>query len=210
MKTRRRILALAAHTDDEFGCAGTLAKYIREGHEVHYVAFSSCPESVPAGLPSDILVKECQGCMRVLGIPPENYQIQNYPVRRFPEHRQDLLEFLYRTNKELQPDVVLLPSSHDKHQDHETVCREGQRAFKTCTILGYELPQNNVTFENSAFVRLSPELLQAKIDAVGQYESQNFRPYARPEYIRALAMVRGVQCGAEYAEAFEAIKIVVD
>lgn len=208
--TRRKILALAAHTDDEFGCAGTLAKYIRQGHDVHYVAFSSCEESVPAGHPPDVLIGECQGCLRVLGIPPENYKILNFRVRRFPEHRQDVLEFMYKLNKDLQPDVVLVPSSHDKHQDHETIYREALRAFKTCTLLGYELPQNNVTFENSAFVKLTPELLQTKIDAVHEYRSQHFRPYARPEYIRALAMVRGVQCGAEYAEAFEAIKIVVD
>jgi hypothetical protein len=34
------------------------------------------------------------------------------------------------------------------------------------------------------------------------------RPYFDKEFIRALARVRGVQCGAEYAEAFDVVRIV--
>ena len=37
-----------------------------------------------------------------------------------------------------------MPSLNDIHQDHATIAQEGLRAFKGCTILGYELIWNNL------------------------------------------------------------------
>lgn len=207
--TLKRALILAAHTDDEFGCAGTIARLVASGAEVRYVAFSQCQESVPAGFPDDVLGKECRACTAMLGIAPENVTLLDYRVRRFPEVRQELLEYLYRLNGDWRPEIVLMPSSYDQHQDHQVVHQETVRAFKHATILGYELPQNNISFENSAFVRLTKTDLQRKIEALSCYRSQAFRPYSNDEYIRSLAMVRGVQCGATYAEAFEAVRVVI-
>ena len=56
----KRILILAPHTDDgEFGCGGTISKYIEEGVEVYYAAFSACQQSVLKEFPSDIF--DCKG-----------------------------------------------------------------------------------------------------------------------------------------------------
>ena len=46
-------------------------------------------------------------------------------------------------------------------------------------------------------------------DLLGQYRSQGLRSYAAPEYIEGLARVRGVQCGSLFAEAFEAIRVII-
>ena len=51
--------------------------------------------------------------------------------------------------------------------------------------------------------------LETKVHALAAYESQGFRPYSSPGFIRSLATVRGVQAGATYAEAFEPIQLVV-
>jgi len=54
-----RILVLAPHTDDgEFGCGGSIARFIEEKKEVFYVAFSAVEELVPPNFPRDILRKE--------------------------------------------------------------------------------------------------------------------------------------------------------
>ena len=54
-----RILILAPHTDDgEFGCGGSIARFIEEKKEVFYVAFSAAEKSVPPNFPRDILRKE--------------------------------------------------------------------------------------------------------------------------------------------------------
>ena len=63
----QRILVLAPHTDDgEFGCGGSIAKFINEGRQVYYVAFSTAEKSVPAGMPKDILKVEVKEATRLL------------------------------------------------------------------------------------------------------------------------------------------------
>ena len=205
----RRVLVLCAHTDDEFGCAGTVLRLVGTGAEVRYLALSACEASVPDGLPPDVLVHECHACTEALGIPRQNVEVGPFPVRYFPRDRQAILERLVELAREYAPDLVLLPSSLDTHQDHAVVAQEGFRAFKRSTVLGFELPQNLVTFENSAFVSLDTATLDRKIEALGAYRSQGFRPYSSDAFIRGLATVRGVQCGADYAEAFEVVRLIV-
>jgi len=123
--------------------------------------------------------------------------------------RQEILEKFVQLGRSWSPHLVLLPSSFDRHQDHETVAREGFRAFKRASIWGYELPQNLVTFENSAFVALSKEQLDGKIAALSCYRSQQGRAYSGEDFIRGLARVRGVQAGVDFAEAFEVIRLIV-
>jgi N-acetylglucosamine malate deacetylase 1 len=206
----RRVLVLCPHTDDEFGCAGTIARMLEDRAEVHYVALSRCEESVPAGFAPDALEHECRACTACLGIPPERVTIHDFQVRHFPARRQDILELLVSLRRDLVPDLVLMPCSFDTHQDHKTVFDEGFRAFKHTSILGYELPQNLISFDNSAFIKLSEAHLEKKIDALSRYETQLERPYAAAEFIRSLATVRGVQCNATYAEAFELVRLVID
>lgn len=205
----RRALVLCAHTDDEFGCAGTVRRLVEAGAEVRYVALSTCEASVPAGLPADVLAAECRACTAALGIAPEHVELGPFAVRYFPRDRQAILERLVALARSYRPDLVLLPSSLDTHQDHAVVAAEGFRAFKHATLLGYELPQNLVTFHNSAFVALSEAVLDAKVAALAHYASQAFRPYSSEAFIRSLATVRGVQAGAAYAEAFEVVRLMV-
>jgi len=209
LKGMKRVLVLCPHTDDEFGCSGTIYRLTRVGAEVKYIALSRCEASVPEPYPKDILEKECRNCTRLLGIRANNVEVWDYPVRYFPEHRQEILERFVRLGREYAPDTVLLPSSFDTHQDHSTVFQEGFRAFKYSSMLGYELPQNLISFANTAFVTLTEEYINHKICALSSYESQAFRSYSSPDFIRGLARVRGVQCNAMYAEAFEVIRLVI-
>ena len=204
-----RILILAPHTDDgEFGCGASIAKYVAEGHEVHYVAFSAAEKSVPLGSPIGILRQEVVEATAVLGIPKENLTVLHFGVRKFPARRQEVLDVLVRLNSQLEPDMVYQPSTADTHQDHDTVAAEGFRAFKRTSIFGYELPWNNLTFTTSAFVMVEEEFIEKKIQALACYKSQAERPYANPEFVRSLARVRGTQIGVQYAEAFEAIHVI--
>jgi LmbE family N-acetylglucosaminyl deacetylase len=206
----KRALVLAAHTDDEFGCAGTIARLIRGGVDVRYVALSRCEESVPKGFPDDVLETECRAACSELGIKAEHTDIWRFKVRHFPAHRQEILERLYSLNKELSPDLVLAPSLRDMHQDHATVSVEAFRAFKHSTLLGYELPQNLIAFEHAAFIALSEDDFAAKARAVAAYKSQAHRPYAPVEFMRSLAVVRGVQANTGLAEAFEVTRLIID
>ncbi len=205
-----RILILAPHIDDgEFGCGGSISRWVGEGKDVYYVAFSSARKSVTQGMPKNILEKEVQEATRVLGIPTGNLILFKYPVREFPTYRQQILEDMIRLGNELNPELVLLPSTNDTHQDHQTISQEGFRAFKKASMIGYEMPYNNLNFSTNLFVGLEEEHLSKKVQALKCYKSQAHRAYANPDFIMSLASVRGTQIGIKYAEAFEVIRWVM-
>jgi LmbE family N-acetylglucosaminyl deacetylase len=203
-------LILAPHTDDgELGCGGTMARLLEEGYEVYYVAFSTCRESVPEGMPSDILSKELCKATETLGIKRNHVIILDFPVREFVSFRQKILDEMIRIGRQIEPTIVFAPSLHDIHQDHHVIAEEAMRAFKKITLFAYEVPWNNFTFNNQIYVKLEKRHLEKKIEAIACYESQNMRDYASPEFTYGQAKVHGVQIGQQYAEIFEAVRYII-
>lgn len=208
---KKTILVLAPHTDDgEFGCGGTISLFTEKQCRVIYVAFSAAEQSVLPHLPRNILRKEVRVATQILGIPDEDCLVLDFPVRRFQEFRQDILDKMIEISKKYSPDLVFLPSINDTHQDHQVIAQEGFRAFKRTTMLGYEIPWNNLDFRTSSFVGLSERNIEAKIASIEAYESQRHRSYANGQVIRNLACTRGIQIGGRYAEAFEVIRWVIN
>ena len=204
------ILILAPHTDDgELGCGGTVSRFVEEGKSVYYVAFSTAPESVPPPFPADILKTEVRAATQKLGIPPENLILFDYKVRRLGFHRQEILDNMLQIKEQISPEMVFLPCMNDLHQDHSTVHNEGLRAFKDCTVLGYELPWNNITFHTRHFVILEKHHIENKYEALKCYQSQANKHYVNEEFIFGLARTRGVQIGKKYAEAFDVVRSVL-
>jgi len=211
IKKFKRVFVLAPHTDDgELGAGGTIAKLIENGADVYYFAFSTAEESLPEGFASDTLTKEVINATKKIGIKKENVIIYHYQVRKLNYVRQEILEDLVRHKKELNPDLVLMPSLNDIHQDHSTIAKEALRAFKTTTLLGYELIWNNLTFNTTSFIKLEDRHIRCKCDALKEYKSQRGRDYMSEEFIFALAKTRGVQIGTSYAESFEVVRWIID
>lgn len=210
MEKIKKIIALAPHPDDiEFGAGGTVKKMTENGIEVWYVAFSPCIASVPSGLSSNVLFDELKKSVTHLGLKEKNVITYNYPVREFPANRQSILENLVSLNKEIAPDLVIIPNSKDLHQDHQVINHEGIRAFKKTRIIGYEMPWNYFEFKNDFHVKLNNSHLECKMKAINEYQSQNLRKYKDKELIYGIARMRGVQIDVEYAEAFECIKWII-
>lgn len=203
------ILVLAPHTDDlEFGCGGTIAKLAEPNkkNRIFCAAFSACKISVRKNFPEDILITEIKAASKILGIPQDNLRLFDYNVRTFNYKRQELLDNILKLKSEIQPDIVFIPSLNDLHQDHFTIAQEGFRAFKFSSLLSYELPWNNLSFNTASFMKLEEKHIKAKIEAIGEYVSQSHRTYANEEFIRSLARTRGVQINTHYAECFEVIR----
>lgn len=206
----KKILILAPHTDDgELGCGATISKLIREGNEVHYVAFSTCENSLPEGYPNGTLKNELFNAIKSLKIPSENITVFNYEVRNFTQNRQQILDDLIVLNKKILPDIVFMPSIKDIHQDHNTIAIEGLRAFKKTTIMCYEVPWNNFSFDNQVFSCIDEVDVINKINALKCYKSQENRPYLSEEFIRSLLITHGVQIGEKYAEVFEIPRLIL-
>lgn len=210
MINKTKVLVLAPHTDDgELGCGASIVRFLNEGKTVYYATFSLCKESLQEGLESDTLEKELYAATEVLGIKKENLFLADFEVRRFKQYRQEILQEMINIRNKINPDIVFVPSPTDIHQDHQVISEEGLRAFKNSTILGYEMPWNNVTFNTRCFINVSAKDLDVKLKALKKYKSQNYRAYLNDEFIKGLAKTRGVQVGSDYAEAFEVIRWIV-
>src|SRR4030042_33321 len=199
-----KILVVSPHTDDgELGCGGSIAKFAREGKEVvHLVVFDPVKQSAE-------ILGEFERSNLSLGVLSSNRMVLNFEMRNFEGNRQKILDLMIDLEKRFKPDLVFLPSSRDFHQDHATVSREGLRAFKFSTILGYEEPWNNLAFETCCFVEVSEEDLSKKMEALAQYDSQKGHYYFSEDILRSLARVRGMQIKVKYAEAFEALRVMI-
>ncbi|MDP6458199.1 MAG: PIG-L family deacetylase [Candidatus Bathyarchaeota archaeon] len=193
------ILVISPHTDDgELAAGGTIRRFVEEGSNVSYIALSA---------PRKELKEECAECLGILGV--EDYFILDFPRRRFPEKRQEILQYLFDYNKEHRVDLVLTPSTQDLHQDHQTVTNEVMRAFKHSTIFGYELPWNNIIFHENCFISLNGAHVEKKLRALKCYDTQKTRLYFDREYLHGLLRAKGLHIGEKYAESFEVIKLVL-
>jgi LmbE family N-acetylglucosaminyl deacetylase len=195
------VLALSPHTDDaELGAGGTLSKLKRGGADITVFGFSA---------PRDVNGTEFEASTDVLGA--DSIEMFDFETRRFLSSRQDILQLLYDYDQEYRPDLVLTPSTNDLHQDHQVVTEEAMRAFKSSTIFGYELPWNNIHFDQNCFVELDDSDLEMKLEMLRKYESQiGRRDYFEEDYLRGLVRTRGVQIGSQFAEGFEVIRMVVN
>lgn len=203
----RRILALGAHCDDvEFGAGGTVARLIDEGAAVSIVAFSACERSVPTQWPREVLRVEAASAVAALGAGVTT--VLDLDVRTFPDQRQRVLEEILRLRAEFRPDLILAPSSFDRHQDHAVVAAEAMRASRGVSLWGYELPWNCPTFTANAHVRLDAAHVDRKLAALACYASQAAKSYATEEVVRAQLVAVGAQVGAPLAERFEVIRWV--
>jgi LmbE family N-acetylglucosaminyl deacetylase len=210
LKDFQKILVLAPHTDDgELGCGGTISKFLDDKKEVFLAVFSRAFVSKKFSPSPSIVLKELKESTRILGINPKNLIIYKFPLRHFSEKRQSILEKMLDLKKRINPDLVFMPSLNDIHQDHIVIAQEGLRAFKHTTILGYEDPWNNLTFNTTCFVHLDKKHVEKKAMAVAKYKSQSYRLYINKDFVMSLAYSRGIQIGTQYAEAFEAIRFII-
>lgn len=207
----KRTLILSPHTDDgEISAGGTIARFIDEGIDVYYAAFSSCEKSIPDCLPEGTLIDECKNALNELGIKQKNICFFNYEVREFFKDRQKILDDIINLGKTIQPSLVICPSSFDVHQDHQVIYNEAVRGFKkTASIWGMEHPWNNLSFRKDIFVELQKTHIERKVNAIKKYLTQQDRPYVKEEYIFSSAYARGVPIEKEFAEIFECVRMIV-
>lgn len=192
-----QIVVLAPHVDDEtLGCGGTINKLAESGNEVSVYAFSL----------GQAKEKEFSIAALTLGVSAHCY---DYQTRCFDAERQQILDSMLDIKAKVKPSIVFVPASSDCHQDHEVIHAESIRAFKHCTIYGYELPWNSLHFKNHCYSVLSSHHLHTKLQALKAYESQKEKLYFKDDCIKSLAHIRGLQINTNFAECFEVIRQVM-
>ncbi|MGE4552408.1 MAG: PIG-L deacetylase family protein [Desulfovibrionaceae bacterium] len=205
----QRILVLSPHPEDgELGCGASIVRFLEAGAEVFWAVFTIAEQSTHPPFKPDEQKREMERATAILGVRPENVILNNWAVRTFKEHRQEILDEMIRIRKEVRPDLVFCHSRDDLHQDHQAVAEEALRAFKQSTILGYELPWNLPVFHADHFIQVSPAQAERKAEAVACYNSRSYRPYLSRDKVLALMTVRGLQIETDYAECFEVIRSI--
>jgi LmbE family N-acetylglucosaminyl deacetylase len=201
-----RVLVLSPHTDDaELAAGATIARLLENGSSVHVMVFSTASDALPPGSDPMTLRDEFQRAAGILGLSGKDSTVLDYPVRRFPEHRQGILEELLEMRRDFHPDLVIAPGHSDIHQDHSTVRLEAARVFKHSSLWGADFPWNDLAGARLVnFVRVEERHLEVKQRALAAYQSQVSlgREYFDAGFIEGLARIRGVQAGMRFAEAF--------
>lgn len=219
----RRILAIGAHADDiELGCGGMIHRARRLGAEVYVLCFSAHAPWF-ADTPHDVADEWKQSCDR-LGVGSSSRELHDFlgcTDDDFQKRRAQVLELIESARDRFDPDCVLVHASTDTNQDHSQVHAEALRACKRhASILGYEFPNNQLSFDGRVHVLLDEEDVLAKQDALSRYrslreqwEQRNDRyaldtiSYLDARAVDALATMRGLQAGGRFAECFEALRI---
>jgi LmbE family N-acetylglucosaminyl deacetylase len=201
-----KVLFISPHPDDvELGAGATLAKCVRLGAEVYYIALTNIEGN-------NSIIDEMEASLEILGVPRGNNKYYRYTNTGFDKERHEILQELDRIRDELNPHIVFTPSSNDLHQDHYTTAIETLRSFKWYAdiILGYNLSWNSIVkpFNSKLFVEVSEEDVSKKLEALNCYKSQENRYYMKREANDGLLRYYGLKAGFEYAEAFEIYKMV--
>jgi LmbE family N-acetylglucosaminyl deacetylase len=201
----RRVLAVGCHADDlEIGCGATLLGLARTtpGLQVTWVVLAA----------SDGRAQEALASARVFlaAVDEPDIRILRFRESFFP-HDGAAIKESFEDLKAVQPDLVLTHARHDLHQDHRLASELTWNTFRDHTILEYEIPKYDGDLGTpNVFVPISAELAEEKIRLILEhFPSQAERHWFDAELFRSLMRLRGMECAAQYAEAFTGRKLVV-
>jgi len=201
-----KVLAISPHTDDiEIWAGGTILQHIRNGDEVRHICFSPSYESIPEEFDKDTTHIEFIKAQAQLGIM--NHHMYTFPVRRFSEHRQDILEVMVKENKTFQPDLVITTSELDIHQDHQVIGEESNRAFYGCSIIQYVGRKAVPELNPNMIVLLTDEEWSIKKWAIKCYKSQ----LSKQDYytmMEDISKFYGKLYGHSWVEVFKVKKLI--
>lgn len=200
----KRVLFLGAHPDDiELGC-GALLHHIANQTDVMCVTLSDNQKN-----PSlKNVVKELYDSMAILGVPKEKVVAQEFTTRKFPDMRQEILEYLLELRRNFKPEIVFTHTRQDVHQDHNVVTEEGLRAYRGITLLGYDVVRSSYGFFPHFLVEVTAEDVDKKVEALSQYETYHDKYYFDTELLRATMVRHGALAECHFAEGFDILRIV--
>jgi LmbE family N-acetylglucosaminyl deacetylase len=200
----KRVLFLGAHPDDiELGC-GAIIHHIAPICDVFCITLSDNQKNP---LLTNV-VDEQYRSMAILGVPKARARYGPFTTRVFPEARQEILEYFLDLRRELQPEIIFVHSNQDVHQDHLTMTDEALRAFRGITVLGFDVVRSSHGFFPHFLVEVNEADVDAKIQALAQYDTYRDKYYFDADLTRAIMVRHGALAERPFAEGFDILRIV--
>ena len=200
----KRICCIGAHPDDiELGAGAFIANVLGRA-DVLCVTLSDNQKNPQL----QNLVQEHFNSMAVLGVPRQNVILESFETRKFPQERQEILEFMFRLNKDFKPNIVLTHTRSDIHQDHNTTTEEALRAFRGTTVLGFDVVRSSYGFFPHFLMEVRAEDVEKKIAALNEYTTYHDKYYFSAELLRSTLIRHGALAERPFAEGFDILRIV--
>ena len=133
------------------------------------------------------------------------------PDGRLPAH-WDEAKAAVELREQTSPDLVFAPNRFDAHQDHRGLAKLVPTAFRDHFVLGYEIVKwDGDLGRPTAYQPLDAALPRPRSTcSMSTIAHSVHRPWYDREAFLGLARIRGIECGARYAEAFYVNKIALD
>ena len=223
------ILIIAAHPDDEIlGCGGTMARLVKEGHEIFIAILGEGVTSrhdsrdVASHSETETLHDNCRKVADLINV--KDLFMYDLPDNRFDTvPLLDIIKVVENLIGQIKPSCIYTHNGGDLNIDHELTHRAvitAARPMSDCPvkdIYAFEVPsstdwafqQFEPRFRPTVFTDIS-ETIEIKIKAMKFYESEirSFPHPRSPEALRINAQRWGSVVGCECAEAFELIRSI--
>ena len=203
-----RVLAIGAHPDDiEIAAAGTLLRLAAEVPDLraHVVVMTSTPLRATEARAAAAAV--------LTGASDLTVEVHDLTDGHLPAQWDQVKGALEALARSTRPDVILCPSPSDAHQDHRLVGELVRTSFRDQLVLQYEIPKWDGDLGATGathYVPLDRDQVERKCALLrSSFPSQAGRDWFSDETFMALARLRGLECRADYAEAFAVGKAVL-
>jgi len=217
-----RVLAVGAHPDDlEILCAGTLARFKKDGAEIfmaHLCDGNKGHFEIPAEELARIRAQEAKNSAEILGaeclgpVAPDLELYRNKPTM------DKVIDIVRKT----KPDIIITHSPDDYMCDHTVTSQLVVDASFMASLPNYKTKENNyvpvcpVYFMDTVngmnfqpteyvditeFIKTKEKMLLSHISQAKWLKEHDNLDYV--ELMRKQSSFRGLQCGVEFAEGFK-------
>lgn len=200
---KKRVLAIGAHPDDlEIGCGGTLIKMSQSGSTLMGLVLT---QGERGGDPA-VRGRTAMVAGKIIGFV--KIKILDLPDTHLHELAETVFQRIEESIAEFKPDLIITHSRHDYHPDHVAVHQATMSAARGhSSILCYESPSATSQYQPNFFVDVS-QFVDTKLLAISEHYDQRKKDYVSTRQILAKLLFRGAQGRVEYAEGFEAIRLL--
>ena len=203
-----KLLAIGAHPDDiEVGCAGTLMKYSKYGHEIYLLVMTEGHRGGDASARREEQLKSAEI------LKPEEVVWGGYKDTELSPNMNEIVHDIESILKRIKPDFTFVNYSDDTHQDHRALCNATISATRYIrNVLFYETPTTH-NFSPAVFVDIK-ETIEEKYSMLMAHQSQvmktNIEGLSIVDVARSTVTFRGIQGRVQYAEGFIPLRLFIN